>query len=45
MKKKHPPVKFNAAKQRKVVGKPGKCCVIESTNRIYRRKQGKNVDC
>jgi hypothetical protein len=31
-------------KQRKVVGKPSKCCVIDTSNRRYCRKDSKRVD-
>jgi len=31
-------------KQRKVVGKPSRCCVIDTSNRRYSRKEGKRVE-
>ena len=31
-------------KQRKVIGKPGKCCVIDTSNRKYCRKVSKRVE-
>ena len=37
-------ITIKEVKQRKVVGKPSKCCVIDTSNRRYSRKQGKRVE-